>query len=155
MLIVVQFAFDPLSGAVKEVDGRPEEIVEVGFEARVLQRRDQGVEDVGDGAGDAVAFGEWPGIGFVLEGTVAVELKLLQNVVGRGRDVVRLEVVMLAHGRLRRLDRDHRGLLATKAHGRRGPAPGAKREGRSAAEDGEGRLFCLAMERQAPPAAGK
>ena len=60
----------------------PEEIVEIGFKARVGKRRDQSVEDVDDGPGDAVAFGEWPGVGFVLEGTIAVELKLLQNVVG-------------------------------------------------------------------------
>ena len=45
---------------------------------------DQGVEDVGDGAGDGVAFGQRPGIGFVLEGTIAVELQLVEDVVGRG-----------------------------------------------------------------------
>ncbi len=43
---------------MEEIDGRPEEIDEVGFEAGVFQGRDQGVEDVGDGPGDAVAFGQ-------------------------------------------------------------------------------------------------
>src|SRR3546814_10246917 len=37
--------------------------------------------------------------------------------------------------------------MATKDGGRTGPAPGAERKGRSAAEDGEARLFCLAMQR--------
>src|SRR3546814_13031144 len=37
--------------------------------------------------------------------------------------------------------------MATKDGGRTGPAPGAERKGRSAAEDGEARLFCLAMQK--------
>ncbi len=44
------------------------------FEAGVLQGRDQGVEDIGDGAGDAMVFGEWPAIWLVREGPLAVEL---------------------------------------------------------------------------------
>ena len=84
LLVVVQLALDPVSGPVKEIDGRPEKIVEIGFEARVVQRGDQGVEDVGDCAGDAVAFGQWPGIRLVSEGSVAIELKFLEEMVGRG-----------------------------------------------------------------------
>ena len=45
---------------------------------------DEGVEDVGDGAGDGVAFGQRPRIGLVLEGTVAIELKFVEDVIGRG-----------------------------------------------------------------------
>jgi len=40
LLVVVEFSFDPACGAVEEVDGRPEQVVEVGFEARVTERRD-------------------------------------------------------------------------------------------------------------------
>ena len=58
LLVVVELAFDPVVGAVEEIDGRPEQVVEVGFEAGVGQRRDEGVEDVGDGAGDGVALRE-------------------------------------------------------------------------------------------------
>ena len=36
LLVVVEFAFDPVGGAVEEIDGRPEQIFEVGFEARVV-----------------------------------------------------------------------------------------------------------------------
>ena len=33
LLVVVEFAFDPLVGAVEEIDGRPQEVLKVGFEA--------------------------------------------------------------------------------------------------------------------------
>ena len=35
LLVVVELAFDPVDGAVEEIDGRPEQVLEVGFEARV------------------------------------------------------------------------------------------------------------------------
>ena len=56
LLVVVEFAFDALVGAVEEIDGRPEQILEVGFEAGVAQARDEGVEDVGDGGGDGIGL---------------------------------------------------------------------------------------------------
>ena len=37
LLVVVEFALDPLGGAVEEIDGRPEQVLEVGFEAGVAQ----------------------------------------------------------------------------------------------------------------------
>ena len=57
LLVVVQLALDPVGGAVEDVDSRPEKIVEVGLEAGVFQGDDQGVEDIGNGAGDLVALG--------------------------------------------------------------------------------------------------
>ena len=84
LLVVVEFALDAIYGAVEEVDGRPEQVVEVGFEARVAEGCDQGVEDVGDGAGDGIAFGKRPRIGLVLEGTIAIELEFVEDVIGRG-----------------------------------------------------------------------
>ena len=84
LLVVVELAFDAVDGAVEEVDGRPEQVLEVRFEARVVQGRDQRVEDVCDGAGDGIAFGKRSRIGFVLKGTVAIELKLVEDVIGWG-----------------------------------------------------------------------
>jgi hypothetical protein len=84
LLVVVEFAFDPASGAVEDVDGRPEQIFEVGFEAGVRQRYDEGVEDVGDRASDDLGFGQGPRIRFVPEGAVAVELEFVEDVIGRG-----------------------------------------------------------------------
>ena len=80
----IEFALDAVDGAVEEIDGRPEQVLEVGLEPRIAQSRDQGVEDVGEGAGDGVAFGKRPRIGLVVEGAVAVELKLVEEVIGWG-----------------------------------------------------------------------
>ena len=54
LLIVVELALDAVRGAVEEIDRGPEQILEIGLEARVAERRDQRVEDVGDGAADGV-----------------------------------------------------------------------------------------------------
>ena len=37
LLVVVEFALDAGDGAVEEIDGRPQQLFEVGFEARVAQ----------------------------------------------------------------------------------------------------------------------
>ena len=84
LLVVVEFAFDPADGAVEEIDGRPEQIFEVGFEAGVAKGGDEGVEDVGDGAGDGLGFGQRSRVGLVLEGAIAVELEFGEDVIGRG-----------------------------------------------------------------------
>src|SRR5229473_3489137 len=62
-LIVVEFALDAAGGAMEQVDGRPQQVVEIGFEASVTQRRDQGIEDVGDGATDDACLGQRTRIG--------------------------------------------------------------------------------------------
>jgi hypothetical protein len=96
LLIVVKLALDPVGGPVEDVDRRPEEIVEVGLEAGVLQGEDQGVEDVGDGAGDMVALRKRSGIGLIREGTVAVKLEFAEDVVGGGRGFNRLNLSLRA-----------------------------------------------------------
>src|SRR6266851_5305786 len=83
-LVVVEFALDAAGGTVEQIDGRPQQVVEVGFEASITQRRDQGIEDVGDGATDDAGLGQWTRIGLVLERTVAMELELGEDVFGRG-----------------------------------------------------------------------
>jgi hypothetical protein len=71
-------------GAVEDVDRRPQQVFEVGFEAGVTQRHHQGVEDVGHRAGDDLCVGHRPRVGFVLERAVAVELEFGEDVIGRG-----------------------------------------------------------------------
>lgn len=83
LLVVVQLVPDPRGGSVKDVDSRPEQIVEVRFEARVLQGHDQGVEDIGDGPRDRVAVRQEPLIGFVGEGPIAMKLQFVEDMVGR------------------------------------------------------------------------
>ena len=77
-------ALDAENRAVEEIDGRPEQLLEVGLEARVAKCRDEGVEDVGDGAGDRLRVRQRPRVGFVVERPVAIELEFGENAVGRG-----------------------------------------------------------------------
>ncbi len=84
LLVVVELAFDPADGAVEDVDRRPQQVFEVGFEAGITQRHRQCVEDVGHRAGDDLGVGHWPRVGFVLERAVAVELEFGEDVIGGG-----------------------------------------------------------------------
>ena len=83
LFVVVEFAFDPVRSTVEQIDGRPEQILEIRFEPGVAQGRDQGVEDIGDGAGDHLALGKRSRIGLVVEWTVTEELQFGEDVVGR------------------------------------------------------------------------
>ena len=83
LFVVVELAFDSVCRTVEEIDGRPEQILEIRFEPGVVQRGDQRVEDVGDCAGDHRAFGQRSRIGLVVEWTVAKELQFAEDVVGR------------------------------------------------------------------------
>ena len=104
-------------GAVEEIDGRPEQVLEVGFEACVREGRDQGVEDVGDGAGDGLGFGQRPRVGLVVEGAIAVELEFGED--GGGDGVLgwrRVCVDMVMSFRLLAFcDRDPRGLFGVSS----------------------------------------
>jgi hypothetical protein len=80
--IVVEIALYAVNGTVEEIDSRPQHVLEVGFEACVTEGRDQRVEDVGDGAADGVGFRQRPGVGFVLDRTMAIELELGEDMIG-------------------------------------------------------------------------
>ncbi len=82
-LVVVKFALDAAGGAMEQVDGRPQQVVEVGFEASITQGCDQGIKHIGDGAADDACLGQWTRIGLVLERTPAVDLELGEDVCGR------------------------------------------------------------------------
>ena len=122
LLVVVELAFDPCGGTVEQVDGRPQQVFQVRFEAGIAQSGDQGVEDVGDGSGDGGAVGQRPGIGFVLEGAVAVKLEFGEDMGGLGGGVpgdMALSFVGSAAPAA--------AFMATDSRGRPGPAPAAKR----------------------------
>jgi hypothetical protein len=61
-----------------------ERLVDIRFETRIAQGRDKGVEDISDCARNRLAFGKRPWVGLVVEGTLTIELKPLEDVVGRG-----------------------------------------------------------------------
>ena len=115
LLVVVEFALDPFDGTVEEIDRRPEQILEVGFEASIAQGDDERVEDVGDGACDSLGFGQRSQVGLVLEGAIAIELEFSR---GRDRSEMRCAAARCRcrHVRsswgasLRPIDRAHRGL---------------------------------------------
>ena len=83
LFVGVELTVDPSGHAVEDVGQGPEQVLEVGLEAGVGERRDEGVEDVGERALDMIRFGQWPGIGLVGEGAVAEELQLVEDDGGR------------------------------------------------------------------------
>ena len=154
LLVGVEVAFDPVDRAVEEIDRGPEEVVEVGLEARLRQRRDEGVENVGDRSGGGAGFRQGPRVGFVGEGAIAEELQFAEKMGGGGRGPRGLEVRFGSReghvGSPFVMDRAFRGLhRRDKRAGEPGWHPEPQAKGRSVAEDGGGRLFCLAMERRA------
>jgi hypothetical protein len=84
VLVAVEMALNLRCGAVEQADRRPEEIPEVGLEARVAQDCDEGVGNVGQDAFDGALIGQGTGIGLVLIGAMAVELQLLEDAGGGG-----------------------------------------------------------------------
>src|SRR4029077_12594302 len=83
LLVIVELAFDPSDRAVEEIDGRPEQIFEVVFEASVCERTDNRIEDVCDGAGNRVGLWQRSRIRRIRDGTVAVELEFGEDMIGR------------------------------------------------------------------------
>jgi hypothetical protein len=82
LFVAVEFALDALGGAMEEIDCRPQQVLEVGFEASFAQGGDKGIEDVGDGASYDARFGEWSRVRFVLEGAITMKLELGEQVIG-------------------------------------------------------------------------
>ena len=76
VLVVVEIALRAVGGAVEEIDGAPEEVFEVGLEARVGERRDERIEDVDEGRPHGRLVRQGARIGFVLARPVAVELQV-------------------------------------------------------------------------------
>ena len=135
LFVVVELALDPGDGAMEEVDVRPQQAGEVGFETRVAQGGDEGVEDVGDGACDSVGFGQRSRIGFGVKRAIAVELEFVEETFGRGGFVRRFEAVssrsVMSGGPSRRIGRAHRGLPGDER--RRAARTGTARVGPRAA----------------------
>ena len=140
LFVAVELAFDAVGGAVEQVDGGPEQVFEVGLEAGFCQRRDQGVEDVGQRGTDLARVGERAAVRLVLEGPVPEELEFAEEGGGRGGGVVGLVlgekrwVIVLCSGSAAPIA----AFAGVEDRERTGLAP---QSGRSAAEDGGARLF--------------
>ena len=143
LFVAVEIPAHPRRHAVEKVRGGPEQVFEVGFQPRVGQRRDERVENVGDGGANGVGFRQGAGIGLVGEGAPAVELQFLEHDGGGGSGLkMGLGHDVVSGCRRPRLSRPSR---ATEKRGPDGSAfsgvPVARAMGwnRSAAEDGHGR----------------
>ena len=82
LLVAVELAVDARGHAVEEVGRRPEQVLEVGLEAGVRQRGDDGVEDVGERALEGIGLRQGPWVGLAGEGSVAVELQFVEDAGG-------------------------------------------------------------------------
>ena len=69
-------------GAVEEIDGRPEQVLEVWFQASVGERRSQSVEDVPDRTGNRIGLGQRSWIRLVLGRTETIELEFVEDTIG-------------------------------------------------------------------------
>ena len=116
ILVTIELALNAIGRAMEEVDGRPEQVLKIGFEPGIAERRDEGVEDVGEGTASSLFIGQRSRIGFVLMRTVAVELKLVDDSV-RGRSGVQWLNIRLDRHSDVSVDggRAHRGLRGEKA----------------------------------------
>ena len=85
LFVVVERAFDPVQRTMEQIDGRPEEVFKIRFEAACRQGMQRSIEDVGDRTCDDTSVGERSRVGFVL-GAIAAKLELGQNVGGWGGD---------------------------------------------------------------------
>jgi hypothetical protein len=68
LLVGVELTLDALGRAVKDVDGRPQQVAKVGLEAGIVEDESQGLEDAGDRVLDGVIFGQRPRIGLSWNG---------------------------------------------------------------------------------------
>ncbi len=84
VLVAVELALYAVHRAVEEIDLRPEQIGEVGFQARLEKAGDKRVEDVGQRAFQPCGLGQRPRVRLVLAGAMAVELQLVEEAGGRG-----------------------------------------------------------------------
>lgn len=82
LLIVVELPIGITASTLEDIDEVPEEIVEIGFDAGMLQTFRKCIEHVRDGAGGKSRIGQWARIGLVVERTIPKELYLLNSPVG-------------------------------------------------------------------------
>ena len=139
---------------MEQVDHRPEHIGQVGLEARIGQHGDDGVEAVVQEPLGGLRLGQGPRIRLILEGAIAVQLQGLEKM-RRRRGGFRVGQVGIEEGEGGLIERHDRLLGSgwprpsrpsrrSQSRRRNGAAP----SGRSAAEDGGGRLVCSARSPQ-------
>jgi hypothetical protein len=82
LLVEIELTLDAVDLAVEEIDERPQEIGEIVLEPRAGQHRAEGLDHGAELAADGVGLGQWPRIGLVLAGAMAVKRKLVEQIRG-------------------------------------------------------------------------
>ena len=95
LLVFVELAVDAGRHAVEDIGGGPEQVFQVGFEPRVAESDDEGVEDIRDRAFDGAGAWQGPRIGVVGKRSMSEELQFVEDegcggagfglVIGHGR----------------------------------------------------------------------
>src|SRR3546814_9727695 len=85
LLIVIELPVGMAASAMKNSDESPEEVVEIGLDAGILQASGKRIEHVSDRTGGKSRIGQWARIGLVVERTISKELHLLKKQMGRPR----------------------------------------------------------------------
>ena len=83
LLVQVELALDAVELAVEQVDERPQQIGEIVLEAGAGQYRAKGLDYSVELGLHGIGFGQWPRIGFVLAGAIAVEGQFVEQMRGR------------------------------------------------------------------------
>jgi hypothetical protein len=83
VLVAVELALDPVASAMEVVHGRPEQVLEIGLQPSVYQRRNEGVKNVDKRSSDGVLIGEGARIRFILMPMIAVDLQFVDDAVVR------------------------------------------------------------------------
>src|SRR3546814_12977064 len=86
LLIVIELPVGMAASAMKNIDEIPEEVVEIGLDAGILQASGKRIEHVSDRTGGKSRIGQWARIGLVVERPQSKELHLRKNQMGRPRD---------------------------------------------------------------------
>ena len=84
VLVVVELALHARGLAVKQIGQRPQQIGKIGLKARVDQRLGERLEQGGDGGFQRGSLGQRARIGLVVVKVMAIELKLIEHLGGRG-----------------------------------------------------------------------
>ena len=85
---------------MEQIDGRPEQILEIGLQPRFTEHFEQGIEDRRQRHLDDRLFRQGSRVGFVLEGAISEDLHLVDEAIGRGRCVVGLIAVIEGKGKV-------------------------------------------------------
>src|SRR3546814_11577839 len=72
------------------IDEIPEEVVEIGLDAGILQASGKRIEHVSDRTGGKSRIRQWARIGLVVERTISTELHLLKKQMGRRSEARRV-----------------------------------------------------------------